>query len=201
MNFPKQPRVGDMVLFRPNPDDSIAKSNHNEESIAAIVTRVWGPICVNLKIIPDCGPMQDRTSSVHVSQNPAGYHWFYGDERDSITPDETINLMKHATYQMIDPNGINFEDDCKLIEGFFEGLRTKSKIVKMSGGLPTEYPVGSKWVKVSERLPESGKKVLTKDSGGETHDYKYHESTKSWQSVGSKPGFDNNNTIEEWLEE
>lgn len=75
----RNPKIGETVLFTPNPDDTIAKSNHNDNPIPAIITRIWGPICVNLKIIPDCGPMQDRTSVVHVSQNPAGYHFDYLD--------------------------------------------------------------------------------------------------------------------------
>lgn len=130
MNFPKQPQVGDIVLFTPNPGDDIAKSNYNKEPIAGIITRIWGPVCVNIKIIPDCGAMQDRTSVVHRSQNPAGYNWVYNDERDAITTDSNIDLMKYATYQYLDSSSDNFQDDCKLIEGFFEGLRTKSKIVR-----------------------------------------------------------------------
>jgi|SRR6185369_15475227 len=76
----RTPKIGEIVLFTPNPDDSIAKSNHNDDDIPAIVTRVWSPICVNIKIIPDCGPMQDRTSVVHQSANPAGYHFKFIDE-------------------------------------------------------------------------------------------------------------------------
>lgn len=76
----RAPRVGDTVLFTPNPDDSVAKSNHNDTYIPAIITRVWSSVCVNLKIIPDCGPMQDRTSVVHQSANPAGYHFKFMEE-------------------------------------------------------------------------------------------------------------------------
>ena len=71
----RMPYVGEIVLFKPNPDDAIAHSNNNNEDIAAIVTRVWSHGCVNLKIIPDHGPMQDRGSVVHESLNPAGYHF------------------------------------------------------------------------------------------------------------------------------
>lgn len=77
MNSQRKPYIGETVLFYPNPGDSVAKSNYNDEPIPAIVTRVWSHGCVNLKIIPDCGPMQDRTSVVHVSLNPAGYHFIY----------------------------------------------------------------------------------------------------------------------------
>jgi len=187
MNYPKQPRVGSIVLFTPNPDDAIAKSNHNHDPIPAIITRIWGPVCVNLKIIPDCGAMQDRTSVVHISQNPAGYNWQYDDERDSINPDENINLMKQAAYQMVGKNGT--DDDYKLIEGFFEGLRTKSKVLR------------GKWINVTEGMPHDGVKVYTKDSEGQIHQYTYFKKTKSWRSDGKEPGWDNNNAIVEWLEE
>lgn len=192
MNFPKQPRVGDIVLFTPNPDDAIAKSNHNHDPIPAIITRVWGPICCNIKIIPDCGAMQDRTSVVHRSQNPAGYNWVYNDERDSISPDETINLMKYASYQMIDPNS---DSDIKLVEAFFEGLRTKSKVLR------------GKWIKFADQVPPLGVSVLTKDSEGilakftrfkaealpEGFSYRMDEKTPH-------PG-EGNNALIEWLEE
>lgn len=74
------PYVGEIVLFQSNPDDAIAKSNHHPGPIPAIVTRVWSHGCVNCKIIPDCGAMQDRTSVVHHSLNPAGYHFLFLEE-------------------------------------------------------------------------------------------------------------------------
>src|ERR1700688_3826284 len=80
----RMPYVGETVLFTPNPGDTVAKSNYNDSDVAAIVTRVWGAVCVNIKLILDCGPMQDRTSVVHQSQNPAGYHFrFIGEEKVS----------------------------------------------------------------------------------------------------------------------
>lgn len=79
---PRTPYVGETVLFTPNPGDTVAKSNYNNDDVAAIVTRVWSHGCVNIKLIPDCGPMQDRTSVVHQSLNAAGYHFrFIGEER------------------------------------------------------------------------------------------------------------------------
>lgn len=75
----RMPQVGEVVIFTPNPDDEIAKSNY-AETCAAIVTRVWSSVCVNLKIIPDHGPMQDRGSVTHHSANPAGYHFRFHDE-------------------------------------------------------------------------------------------------------------------------
>lgn len=76
----RQAKLGEMVVFFPNPDDSVARSNHATE-IPAIVTRVWGPGMVNLKIIPDHGPMQDRGSVAHKSLNSSGsYCFMYQDE-------------------------------------------------------------------------------------------------------------------------
>jgi hypothetical protein len=81
----RSPQVGEIVLFTANPDDSIAHSNYNKDEIPAIITRVWSDVCVNVKIIPDCGAMQDRTSVVHYTANPAGYHFRYKDEQKSIS--------------------------------------------------------------------------------------------------------------------
>lgn len=82
----RTPKVGESVLFSPNPNDEIARSNHNYGDVAAIVTRVWSEICVNLKLVPDCGPMQDRTSVVHQSANPAGYNFRFQDEEKLPVP-------------------------------------------------------------------------------------------------------------------
>ena len=81
----RRPEIGEAVLFTSNPDDLVAKSNGNDGPIPAIVTRVWSDLCVNLKIIPDCGPIQDRTSVVHSSANPAGYHWDFKEVPTTVT--------------------------------------------------------------------------------------------------------------------
>lgn len=128
MNLPKYPKVGDVVLFTPNSDDSIARSNSNPEPIAAIITRVWGPICCNLKIVPDHGAMQDRGSVCHKSQNPAGYNWQYADERDLVSIDTNIDQMKYTVFNLLSSKSDNYQKDIELVEGFFEGLRTKTKI-------------------------------------------------------------------------
>jgi len=80
MESQRMPFIGEIVLFYPNPGDAVAKSNYNDQPIPAIITRVWSHGCVNLKIIPDCGAMQDRTSVVHELLNPAGYHFVFLDE-------------------------------------------------------------------------------------------------------------------------
>lgn len=76
----RMPMVGEIILFTPNPDDIVSRSNGNDGPIAAIITRVWSSICVNIKVIPDHGPMQDRGSVVHHSANPAGYHFRFLEE-------------------------------------------------------------------------------------------------------------------------
>lgn len=195
MNFPKQPQVGDIVLFTCNPGDDIAKSNYNHDPIPAIITRVWGEVCVNIKIIPDCGAMQDRTSVVHFSQNPAGFNWRYNDERDTVSVDTNINLMKQSTYKMLDPNSPNFEQDCQLVEGFYEGLRTKSKILR------------GNWIKFTDRVPPLGVSVLTKDSENILAKFTRFKSdalpegfTYRLDEKCPHPG-EANNPLIEWLEE
>jgi hypothetical protein len=81
----RMPKIGEMVIFFPNPDDSVARSNNNE-CCPAIVTRAWSSVCVNLKIIPDHGPMQDRGSVSHHTANPAGYHFKFMNEVYPETP-------------------------------------------------------------------------------------------------------------------
>lgn len=97
----RKPLIGEIVLFQCNPDDTIATSNHNHDVIPAIITRVWSEVCVNLKIIPDCGPMQDRTSVTHQSANPAGYHFQFHDEYHSpelklkhLQPDKQLATIR-----------------------------------------------------------------------------------------------------------
>lgn len=88
----RMPKVGETILFTPNPDDTVSRSNGNDGPIAAIVTRVWSSICVNLKVVPDHGPMQDRGSVTHKSANPAGYHFQFMNEvyPESVNPREVV---------------------------------------------------------------------------------------------------------------
>lgn len=72
MAKPKVPTVGSTVLFHPPASDKVALSNRHPGPIAAIVTRVWNDTTVNLKIIPDCGAVEDRSSVVFGEKE---YNW------------------------------------------------------------------------------------------------------------------------------
>lgn len=48
-------RVGDIVLFN-------SYHSNGVDAHPAIVTRVWGPDCVNLQVLPDCGAPFVKTS-------------------------------------------------------------------------------------------------------------------------------------------
>ncbi len=90
----QKPYVGQTVLFMSNQDDTVAKSNHNKDYIPAIITRIFSDMVVNIKIIPDCGPMQDRTSVTHISLNSMGYHFkFLNPVRQVIEVQETRDLL------------------------------------------------------------------------------------------------------------
>lgn len=102
----RMPMVGEVVLFKPNPDDTVARANHNHDDyIAAIVTRIWSYGCVNLKIVPDCGPMQDRTSVTHRSLNQAGYHFVYPEEYYTGSKNIIVNGKEYK----VDEKYIDYE--------------------------------------------------------------------------------------------
>lgn len=71
----KGAKVGDIVKFHPHKDDKVSFSNGHPGPIAAIVTRVWpgDDGMVNLKIVPDCGPMEDRGSVRPKSDKQLSY--------------------------------------------------------------------------------------------------------------------------------
>lgn len=79
----RMPKLGEIVIFFPNLEDETARSNHADVCVA-IVTRPWSSVCVNLKIVPDHGAMQDRGSVTHFSANPAGYHFMFQDEYEAF---------------------------------------------------------------------------------------------------------------------
>lgn len=67
LNYPK---VGQTVKFVLAENEKLA-NGHREQ--AAIVTAVWGPECVNLKVFLDCGETVDRTSVPRAFYN--GHSW------------------------------------------------------------------------------------------------------------------------------
>lgn len=85
------PQVGEIALYFPNPDDKVAKANSNDDYIPAIITRVWSDTCVNLKIFPDCGSVQDRTSVVHQKHNPAGNHYKYYNIQYTLEDESSVS--------------------------------------------------------------------------------------------------------------
>lgn len=59
-NSPRLPKLGQVIIFhQPNSEKSLGNGATEHP---AIITRVWGPDCVNLKVLPDCGIVCDRTS-------------------------------------------------------------------------------------------------------------------------------------------
>lgn len=78
----RQPKVGEIVLFRC--DASSFKAENNTGNIApAIVVRVWSPTCVNLKVMLDgSNPDLWMRSSVMLEEGdaPTEYgSWRYAD--------------------------------------------------------------------------------------------------------------------------
>lgn len=78
----RMPKLGETVIFFPNPNDDVARSNHAKVCVA-IITAPWSSVICNLKIIPDHGPIQDRGSVSHFSANPAAYHFMFQDEYEA----------------------------------------------------------------------------------------------------------------------
>ncbi len=94
--------IGQMVQFMPNPDDAVGRSNNNTGYIPAIITRVHSPTMVNLKIIPDHGPVQDRGSVSHKSNNPNGYHFIFVDSPLEIINSSDALLVSFGNYLLSD---------------------------------------------------------------------------------------------------
>jgi hypothetical protein len=70
--MPETPHIGQSVEFFTK-DESRHSNGNKEGPYAAIVTRVWSPTCVNLKVLPDCGEIYDSTSvSLDASDDGSG---------------------------------------------------------------------------------------------------------------------------------
>ena len=73
---PQQPSVGRIVHYRGFPEEAV----NGQDWHPAIVTRVWGGIgplpLVNLKVLFDNGPVENRTSIEHESRDaPRAWRW------------------------------------------------------------------------------------------------------------------------------
>jgi len=55
------PTIGQIVVFV-QPEHEQPFNGHREHP--AVVTAVWAADCVNLKVLFDCGPVEDRTSQL-----------------------------------------------------------------------------------------------------------------------------------------
>lgn len=105
----RKPLVGDTIWYFPPAEDQIAKSNNNKGIVAAIITRAWGfdaTCAVNLKVIPDHGPIQDRGSVVSMYTLKGTRTWcFPGDfplDADGVPIFEAIDkpvFPKESTIQ------------------------------------------------------------------------------------------------------
>lgn len=60
-------------------NDNVKSQIENGEPMAAIITRIWSPSCVNLIIFPDCSHPVIRTS---VSQGTGRGNWNYYLQKD-----------------------------------------------------------------------------------------------------------------------
>lgn len=73
----RMPYIGETVHFEPSPDDQVARRGKNTDPVAAMVTKVRSSVCVDLKIIPNFGPMQDRKSVSRRDASPDEYYFDY----------------------------------------------------------------------------------------------------------------------------
>lgn len=106
-----KPYVGQIVQFMPNSNDDVARSNNNTGYIAAIITRVHSDTMVNLKIIPDHGPMQDRGSVSHKVNNPnAGYHFIYIEPVTKEVVLDTSMLVSFGNYLLSEQRMSNISE-------------------------------------------------------------------------------------------
>lgn len=69
----RDPRVGEIVLFNVGGTGELA--NNNASVLPAIVTRVWGAGCVNLRVITDGNSMPWITSALYDKGEGFGHTW------------------------------------------------------------------------------------------------------------------------------
>lgn len=163
----RMPKLGEQVIFFPNPDDTVARSN-NAKVCVAFVTAPWSSIIVNLKIMPDHGPIQDRGSVSHFSANPAGYHFMFQDEYEAFLKvgykdPKAIKrqLIDEADQYIIEAN----EHLKKATESRLKARECVNKVKDIRG------KENGTWIKISERKPEYGVRVLVKNEKGQILKY------------------------------
>ena len=67
-------KAGDVVMHRTQVPD---RQHNGTKDHPAFVTRVWSQECLNLKIIPDCGPVRDETSVSRIDPTEEGQQGWY----------------------------------------------------------------------------------------------------------------------------
>ena len=69
------PSIGRVVIHR---TQNTAFQHNGSKDHPAIVTHAWGEKSINCKVIPDCGPLRDETSSVLIDPADGSAHgWFW----------------------------------------------------------------------------------------------------------------------------
>lgn len=67
----RRPEIGQIVKYI-QPAGEKPYNGHRDHP--AIITAVWSETCVNLKVLFDCGPVEDRTSvCLDTPENPNCY--------------------------------------------------------------------------------------------------------------------------------
>lgn len=76
LNPLQKPSVGRIVLFEPGENDLAAKSNclQDGEILPAVIVRVYGDTCVNLRVLTD-GPDVLWRTSVTFGTGPYTWCW------------------------------------------------------------------------------------------------------------------------------
>ena len=127
----RMPKIGEIVIFFPNPDDTTARSNGADVCVA-IVTRPWSSVCCNIKIIPDHGAMQDRGSVTHFSANPAGYHFMFQDEYEAYLIKGVKDYVAIKKQLVEDAETLIEEAKQHLKKATEARVRAKEKVTKAS---------------------------------------------------------------------
>lgn len=100
--------IGQSVVYIQGEHETLYNGHNNHP---AIITQVWSPTCVNLKVFFDCGPVEDRTSVCTLDQIQKGGAYF---EYNNYNLD---NKIKSIVLEMIPAiKQAMAEEVCKGIE-------------------------------------------------------------------------------------